>query len=80
MATLPANDDKLTRKIGFISHMDTADFNAEGVSPQVIDSYDGGIIPLGNSGYNLDPADFPNPQELCRSDTYYDRWDHPSWS
>ena len=60
VATLPANDDKLTRKIGFISHMDTADFNAEGVSPQVIDSYDGGIIPLGNSGYNLDPADFPN--------------------
>ena len=47
VATLPANDDKLTRKIGFISHMDTADFNAEGVSPQVIDSYDGGIIPLG---------------------------------
>ena len=60
VATLPANDDQLTRKIGFISHMDTADFNAEGVSPQVIDSYDGGIIPLGNSGYNLDPADFPN--------------------
>jgi len=60
VATLPANDDKLTRKIGFISHMDTADFNAEGVSPQVIDSYDGGIIPLGNLGYNLDPADFPN--------------------
>ena len=60
VATLPANDDQLTRKIGFISHMDTADFNAEGVSPQVIDSYDGGIIPLGSSGYNLDPADFPN--------------------
>ena len=62
VATLPANDDRLTRKIGFISHMDTADFNAEGVSPQVIDSYDGGIIPLGSSGYNLDPADFPNLQ------------------
>ena len=60
VATLPANDDQLTRKIGFISHMDTADFNAEGVSPQVIDSYDGGIIPLGSSGFNLDPADFPN--------------------
>ena len=60
VATLPANDDQLTRKIGFISHMDTADFNAEGVSPQVIDSYDGGIIPLGSSVYNLDPADFPN--------------------
>ncbi|MGV4329664.1 peptidase T [Streptococcus thermophilus] len=62
VATLPANDDRLTRKIGFISHMDTADFNAEGVSPQVIEFYDGGIIPLGTSGYNLDPADFPNLQ------------------
>ena len=62
VATLPVNDDRLTRKIGFISHMDTADFNAEGVSPQVIESYDGGIIPLGTSGYNLDPADFPNLQ------------------
>lgn len=62
VATLPANDDQLTRKIGFISHMDTADFNAEGVSPQVIESYDGGIIPLGTSGYNLNPTDFPNLQ------------------
>ena len=62
VATLPANDDKLTRKIGFISHMDTADFNAEGVSPQVIESYDGGIIPLGSSGYNLNRTDFPNLQ------------------
>ena len=62
VATLPANDDQLTRKIGFISHMDTADFNAEGVSPQVIESYDGGIIPLGTSGYNLNPTDFQNLQ------------------
>ena len=62
VATLLANDDQLTRKIGFISHMDTADFNAEGVSPQVIESYDGGIIPLGTSGYNLNPTDFPNLQ------------------
>ena len=62
VATLPAKDDQLTRKIGFISHMDTADFNAEGVSPQVIESYDGGIIPLGTSGYNLNPTDFPNLQ------------------
>ena len=62
VATLPANDDQLTRKIGFISHMDTADFNAEGVSPQVIESYDGGIIPIGTSGYNLNPTDFPNLQ------------------
>ena len=42
-----ANDPSLTRKIGFISHMDTADFNAEGVNPQVIENYDGGVIELG---------------------------------
>jgi len=49
IGTLPANDPSLTRKIGFISHMDTADFNAEGVNPQVIENYDGGVIDLGDS-------------------------------
>ena len=58
IGTLPANDPSLTRKIGLISHMDTADFNAEGVNPQIIENYDGGVIPLGQSGFNLDPADF----------------------
>ncbi len=38
--------------------MDTADFNAENILPQVIENYDGGVIPLGQSGFNLDPADF----------------------
>jgi len=60
IGTLPANDPSLTRKIGFISHMDTADFNAENIRPQVIENYDGGAIPLGDSGYSLDPADFAN--------------------
>lgn len=60
IGTLPANDPSLTRKIGFISHMDTADFNAENIRPQVIENYDGGTIPLGDSGYSLDPADFAN--------------------
>ncbi|WP_049534289.1 peptidase T [Streptococcus anginosus] len=58
IGTLPANDPSLTRKIGLISHMDTADFNAEGVNPQIIKNYNGGVIPLGQSGFNLDPADF----------------------
>ena len=57
IGTLPANDPSFTRKIGFISHMDTADFNAENIQPQVIENYDGGVIPLGQSGFNLDPAD-----------------------
>lgn len=60
IGTLPANDPSFTRKIGFISHMDTADFNAENIQPQVIENYDGGVIPLGQSGFNLDPADFAN--------------------
>lgn len=60
VGTLPANDETKTRKIGFIAHMDTADFNAEGVNPQVIDNYVGGSIELGQSGYTLDPAEFPN--------------------
>ena len=58
IGTLPANDSSFTRKIGFISHMDTADFNAENIQPQVIENYDGGVIPLGQSGFNLDPKDF----------------------
>lgn len=60
VGTLPANDATKTCKIGFIAHMDTADFNAEGVNPQVIDNYVGGSIELGQSGYTLDPAEFPN--------------------
>ncbi|MGT2666276.1 peptidase T [Streptococcus rifensis] len=59
VGTLPANDPSLTRKIGFIAHMDTADFNAENVSPQVIENYDGKAITLGTSGYELNPKDFP---------------------
>lgn len=60
VGTLPANDSTKTRKIGFIAHMDTADFNAEGVNPQVIENYAGGAIELGQSGYTLTPEDFPN--------------------
>lgn len=58
IGTLPATDDSFPYKIGFISHMDTADFNAEGVNPQIIENYDGGDIALGQSGYVLSPKDF----------------------
>ncbi|MGT2948163.1 peptidase T [Streptococcus devriesei] len=59
VGTLPANGD-FPYKIGFIAHMDTADFNAEGVNPQVIEHYDGSSIQLGQTDFTLDPADFPN--------------------
>ncbi|HAK39727.1 peptidase T [Streptococcus infantarius subsp. infantarius] len=60
VGTLPANDSTKTRKIGFIAHMDTADFNSEGISPQIIENYAGGSIELGQSGYALSPEEFPN--------------------
>ena len=60
VGTLPANDSTKTRKIGFIAHMDTADFNAEGISPQIIENYAGGSIELGQYGYVLSPEEFPN--------------------
>lgn len=60
VGTLPANDSTKTRKIGFIAHMDTADFNAEGISPQIIENYAGGSIELGQFGYALSPEEFPN--------------------
>jgi tripeptide aminopeptidase len=62
LATLPANTDKEVPAIGFIAHMDTADFNAVNVNPQLIENYDGvSDIPLDKDGkYVLTTADFPN--------------------
>ncbi len=62
IATLPSNLDKEARTIGFISHMDTADFNAEGVNPQIVENYDGeSTIKLDEEGkYTLNVKDFPN--------------------
>lgn len=63
IATLPANTDKAdVRKIGFISHMDTADFNAVGVNPQFVENYDGeSTIQLDAEGkFTLNTKDFPN--------------------
>lgn len=62
IATLPANTDKEgVRSIGFIAHMDTADFNAEGISPQIIENYDGeSDIVLGDGEYKLSPSEFPH--------------------
>ncbi|MCK8617011.1 peptidase T [Fructobacillus sp. M158] len=60
-AKLPANIDKEIPAIGFISHVDTADFNSEGVNPQEVQQYDGqSVIALGDSGFSLDPKDFPS--------------------
>jgi tripeptide aminopeptidase len=62
MATLPSNVDKEVRSIGFIAHMDTADFNAVNVNPQIIENYDGeATIELDQAGkFTLNTVDFPN--------------------
>lgn len=61
IATLPANISENVPVIGFISHMDTADFNAVNVNPQVIYNYDGEVIILNKErGIDLNPAVFPN--------------------
>ena len=59
VGTLKANA-KAKKKIGFLAHMDTADFNAENIRPQVIENYNGQIISLGDGEYVLDPVEFPN--------------------
>lgn len=61
-ATLPSNTTKAVRSIGFIAHMDTADFNAVNVQPQLVKNYDGqSDIALDAEGkYKLTVKDFPN--------------------
>ncbi len=61
IGTIPATTAKNVRKIGFLAHMDTADFNAEGINPQILENYDGkSVIQLGETEFTLDPAEFPN--------------------
>ena len=51
--------------IGFIAHLDTIpDFSGENVQPTLVPDYDGGVIPLGDSGRVLDPEQFPHLKEL----------------
>ncbi|AFS40349.1 peptidase T [Leuconostoc gelidum JB7] len=61
-AELASNtDNKKIPTIGFIAHVDTADFNGSNVKPQIIENYDGeSNINLGNSGYILKPTEFPS--------------------
>lgn len=60
LGTLPGNTDKDLSAIGFIAHLDTADFNAENIQPQVHPDYDGSDIVLNQRlGIVLSPKEFP---------------------
>ena len=51
--------------IGLIAHLDTIpDFSGENVKPTLVPNYDGGVVPLGESGRSLDPAQFPHLKKL----------------
>lgn len=59
-ATLPATSNKPVPTIGFIAHVDTADFNSENVQPRLISNYDGQDIVLNQAqDIVMKVADFP---------------------
>ena len=60
-AVLPANDDGKTEPIGFLAHIDTADFNAENIAPKIVQNYDGqSDIKLSEDGqWVLKSSEFP---------------------
>ena len=60
-ATIPATTTKEVPVVGFIAHVDTADFEARNVQPQFHENYDGEAIVLDKeSKFVLSPKDFPN--------------------
>ncbi len=63
----PGYEDRLP--VGFIAHIDTVPV-PEGAqtNPSVVKDYDGGDIPLGDSGLVLSPAAFPHLKKLVGED------------
>ena len=61
MATIAKNTDKEIEPIGFIAHIDTADFESKNIQPQIISDYDGKDIILNKElDIVLSPLQFPN--------------------
>lgn len=60
-ATLPSTTSYKVPTIGFIAHIDTADFNAVNIQPQIHPNYDGKELVLHSDlDIKLKPTDFPN--------------------
>lgn len=61
MATIKKTSSKHVDPIGFIAHIDTADFESENINPQIVSDYDGGDIVLNKEkNIILSPTMFPN--------------------
>ncbi|ARJ14590.1 peptidase T [Staphylococcus lugdunensis] len=64
-ATIESNIAHDVPTVGFLAHVDTSpDFNASHVKPQIISSFDGQPIKLGQTSRVLDPEVFPELQGL----------------
>lgn len=64
-ATLESNVDADLPTVGFLAHVDTSpDFNATNVNPQIINSYDGKPIQLGDTSRVLSQDVFPNMKNV----------------
>ncbi|WP_436960414.1 peptidase T [Staphylococcus xylosus] len=64
-ATLESNVDADLPTVGFLAHVDTSpDFNATNVNPQIIKSYDGKPIQLGDTSRVLSQDVFPNMKSV----------------
>lgn len=60
-ATIPSNVEHDVPTVGFIAHVDTADFESENVNPQIHENYDGNDIVLNEEHpYILKISEFPN--------------------
>lgn len=60
-ATIPSNVKHDVPTVGFIAHVDTADFESENVNPQIHENYDGNDIVLNEEHpYILKISEFPN--------------------
>ena len=63
-ATLPATTREDVPVIGFIAHLDTADYNADNIQPKVFQNYDGQDVVLNEKlGIIMATEEFPNLKE-----------------
>lgn len=63
-AVLPATTKERVPTIGFIAHLDTADYNAENIQPTVFPNYDGQDVVLNEKlGIIMETEEFPNLKE-----------------
>lgn len=60
---IAANIKEELAPIGFVAHVDTADFNADNIQPQIFENYDGQDIELGH-GYTLSATEFPSLKKV----------------